>query len=63
MISIEKVSNGFIVRIEEAGEDETQVFQKEFNSMNMALAAICKMLLERWQHDEEAIQVKLDVSP
>ena len=63
MISIEKVSNGFIVRIEEAGEDETQVFQKEFNSMNMALGAICKMLLERWQHDEEAIRVKLDVSP
>lgn len=62
MISIEKVSNGFIARIEEPDDDTTIVFQKEYNSLNMALAAVCQHLLERWQ-DDEPIQIKLDVGP
>lgn len=62
MISIEKVKNGFIVRIEEADEDATLVCQREFDSMNMALGSVCKLLLERWSEDE-AINIKLDVGP
>ena len=63
MISIEKVSNGFVVRIEENDEDITMVCQKEFNSMNVSLAAVCKMLIDRWQDESEAISIKLDVLP
>lgn len=63
MISIEKVTNGYIVRIEETDEDATLVCQREFNSMNVALGAVCKMLLERWQDDADVIKIKLDVSP
>ena len=63
MISIEKVSNGFIVRIEEADEDATLVCQREFNSMNVALGALCKLLIDRWQDESEAVGIKLDVSP
>ena len=63
MISIEKVTNGFVVRIEEAEEDATLVCQKEYNSMNVALGAVCKMLIDRWQDESEAIGIKLDVSP
>jgi hypothetical protein len=62
MISIEKVQNGFVVRIEE-GEDYTIVLQKEFNSMNVALGALCKLLIDRWQDESEAVGIKLDVSP
>jgi hypothetical protein len=63
MISIEKVKNGFIVRIEEADEDATLVCQREFNSMNVALGAVCKMLIDRWQDESEAVGIKLDVAP
>jgi hypothetical protein len=63
MISIEKVTNGYIVRIEEADEDATLVCQKEFNSMNVALGALCKLLIDRWQDESEAVGIKLDVSP
>lgn len=63
MISIEKVTNGFVVRIEEADEDATLVCQKEFNSMNVALGAVCKMLIDRWQDESEAVGIKLDVAP
>lgn len=62
MISIEKVTNGYIVRIEEADEDATLVCQREFNSMNVALGAVCNLLLERWR-DEETINIKIDISP
>lgn len=61
MISIEKVSNGFVVRIEEGEDDYTMVLQKEYNSMNMALCALNKLLIDRWQDDEEHIKVKIDV--
>lgn len=63
MISIEKVDNGFIIRIEE--EEETAVFvaQKEYDSMNVALASVCKTLIGRWQDTSEAFGIKLDVSP
>jgi hypothetical protein len=63
MISIEKVDNGFIIRIEE--EEETAVFvaQKEYESMNMALASVCKTLIGRWQDTSETFGIKLDISP
>jgi len=63
MISIEKVKNGFIVRIEEADEDATLVCQREFDSMNVALGSVCKMLIDRWQDESEAVGIKLDVAP
>jgi hypothetical protein len=63
MISIEKVTNGYIVRIEETDEDATLVCQREFNSMNVALTAVCKLLIDRWQDEAEAVGIKLDVSP
>jgi len=63
MISIEKVTNGYIVRIEETDEDATLVCQREFSSMNVALTAVCKLLIDRWQDESEAIGIKLDVSP
>lgn len=63
MISIEKVTNGYIVRIEEADEDATLVCQKEFNSMNVALGAVCKMLIDRWQDESEAVGIKLEIAP
>jgi len=60
MISIEKVSNGYIVRIEEDGQDETLVCQREYDSMNMALLAVFKQLCEQWQDVSEP-QIKLDI--
>lgn len=63
MISIERVSNGFVVRIEEGEDDYTMVLQKEFNSMNMALGAVCKLLIDRWQDESEPVGIKLDVGP
>jgi hypothetical protein len=63
MISIEKVKNGFIVRIEEADEDATLVCQREFDSMNVALGAVCKMLIDRWQDESEAVGIKLEIAP
>lgn len=62
MISIEKVSNGFVARVEEGDEDYTVVFQKEFNSLNVALGSVFKMLLDRWAEAED-IKVRLDVGP
>ena len=62
MISIERVDNGFIIRIEEEEETAVLVAQKEFDSMNMALGAVCKMLITRWQDQSEAIAIKLDVA-
>lgn len=61
MISIEKVSNGYILRIEENDEDETLVCQKEYGSMNMALGAVCKLLLDRWSDANEEVRIKLDI--
>lgn len=61
MISIEKVSNGYILRIEENDEDETLVCQKEYGSMNMALGAVCKLLLDRWSDVNEEVRIKLDI--
>ena len=62
MISIEKVSNGFVVRVEEGEEESVIVFQKEYNSMNVALAAVFQYLQEHWQ-DDEAVKIKMDVGP
>lgn len=59
MVSIEKACNGFIVREEEG---ETRVYQAEFNSVNVALAAVMKDLIEKMADDEE-IKVKVDVGP
>ena len=63
MISIEKVSNGYIVRIEEAGTDETLVCQREFNSMNCALGAVCQILKEHWFDHEEGINLTIEAKP
>ena len=63
MISIEKVQNGFVVRIEEGDDDYTIVLQKEFNSMNVALGSLCKTLIDRWQDESEPVGVRIEVSP
>jgi hypothetical protein len=62
MISIEKVTNGYIVRIEE-GEDVTLVCQREFNSMNVALASVCNLLKERWFENDEGINLIIEAKP
>jgi len=62
MISIEKVSNGFVMRVDEGEEESVIVFQKEYNSMNVALAAVFQYLQEHWQ-DDEAVKIKIDVGP
>jgi uncharacterized lipoprotein YajG len=59
MLSIEKACNGFIVREEEG---ETRVYQAEFNSVNVALAAVIKDLIEKMADDEE-IRIKVDFGP
>ncbi len=63
MISIEKVSNGYIVRIEEGETDETLVCQKEFGSMNAALAAVCNVLKEQWFEADEGIHLIVEAKP
>jgi hypothetical protein len=63
MISIERVSNGFILRIEEDGEDETLVCQREFGSMNCALGAVCQILKEHWFDEEEGINLTIEAKP
>ena len=63
MISIEKVKNGYIVRIEEADEDATLVCQREFNSMNVALASVCSLLKERWFENDEGINLIIEAKP
>ncbi len=63
MISIEKVTNGYIVRIEETDDDSTLVCQKEYNSMNVALGAVCKLLIDRWQDESETVGIAVDVKP
>lgn len=63
MISIERVSNGFVVRIEEGEEDYTMVYQKEYDSMNVALGALVRALILRWQDTTEAIGCRIEVSP
>jgi len=60
VISIERVTNGYIVRIEEGETDETLVCQREYDSMNMALLAVFKQLCEQWQDVSEP-QIKLDI--
>jgi len=59
MLSIEKASNGFIVREEEG---VVTVYQAEFNSVNVALAAVIRDLIEKMA-DEEEIRIKVDVGP
>lgn len=57
MITIESVTNGFVVRNEEV--EETLVFQKEFNSKNMALAAVFRYLQQNLE-EAEAVKIKVD---
>lgn len=59
MINIEKASNGFIVREEDG---DVRVYQAEFNSVNVALAAVIRDLIEKMADDEE-IRIKVDVGP
>jgi hypothetical protein len=63
MISIEKVKNGYIVRIEETDEDATLVCQREFSSMNVALASVCNLLKERWFENDEGINLTIEAKP
>ena len=63
MISIEKVSNGFVLNIQEDEEDFTMVCQKEYDSLNVALAAVCNILIKRWTEESEPIGLKVDVIP
>lgn len=63
MISIEKVSNGYIVRIEEEGTDETIVCQREFSSLNVALASVCNILKEHWFESDEGINLIIEAKP
>ena len=63
MISIEKVANGYIVRIEEAETDETLVCQREFSSMNAALASVCNILKEHWFEADEGIHLIVEAKP
>lgn len=63
MISIERVTNGYIVRIEEGETDETLVCQREFSSMNVALAAVCNILKEHWFEADEGIQLTIEAKP
>lgn len=59
MINIEKASNGFIVREEDG---DVRVYQAEFNSVNVALAAVIRDLIEKMA-DNEDIKVRVDVGP
>lgn len=63
MISIERVSNGFVLTINEDDEEYTMVCQKEYDSMNVALAAVCNILIKRWTEESEPIGLKVDVIP
>jgi|1048.fasta_scaffold148084_2 hypothetical protein len=63
MISIEKVRNGFVLQINEDEEEYTIVCQQEYNSMNVALAAVFRTLMEHYQDNDEPIKIKLDVQP
>ena len=63
-ISIEQVENGYIMRF--SGDEEihrTLVKQAEFNSMNIALAAVCKEILDYWIDKDDTIQINLEASP
>jgi len=57
MITVESVTNGFVVRNDEI--EETLVFQKEYNSKNMALLALFKYIAENFE-EPEPVKIKLD---
>ncbi len=57
MITIESVTNGFVVRNDEI--EETLVFQKEYNSKNMGLLAVFKYIAENFE-EPEPVKIKLD---
>ena len=63
MITIEKVSNGYILRIEEGDTDETIVCQREFGSMNAGLGAVCQILKEHWFDEQEGINLTIEAKP
>ena len=63
MISIEKVSKGYIDSIEEGEDDYWIVLQKDFNCITIALGSLCLLLIDRWQDESEAVGIKLDVAP
>ncbi len=63
MISIEKVKNGYVLNINEDDEEFTMVCQKEYDSLNVALAAVCNIIIKQWAEDKEPIGLKVDVLP
>jgi len=62
-ISIEQVENGYIMRFSDDETQRTLVKQAEFNSMNIALAAVCKEVLNQWIDKDDEIQIHLEASP
>ena len=62
MIQIEKVTNGYILRVEEDEEDSTIVFQKEYDSLNVALGSVCNYLIKMYSEPSE-VQLKVDIIP
>jgi hypothetical protein len=62
-ISIEQVENGYIMRFCDDEVARTLVKQAEFNSMNIALAAVCKEILDYWIDKDDTIQINLEASP
>jgi len=63
MISIERVRNGYVLTVNEDGEEYTMVCQKEFGSMNAALASVCNVLKEHWFEEEEGIHLTIEAKP
>ena len=62
MIQIEKVTNGYILRVEEDEEDSAIVFQKEYDSLNVALGSVCNYLIKMYSEPSE-VQLKVDIIP
>jgi hypothetical protein len=63
MISIERVRNGYVLTVNEDGEEYTMVCQKEFSSMNAALASVCNILKEHWFEADEGIHLIVEAKP
>jgi hypothetical protein len=59
-ISIEKATNGYIVRDDET--EEILVFQKEYNSCNIALAAALNYAREKFEDEDETIKTVFDIT-
>jgi len=59
-VSVEKASNGYILRDDET--DEVLVFQKEYESCNVALAAILNHIRQKFEDPNENIRTVFDIT-